>query len=528
MRARAGFVLTIAVLVLLARPAASASPTIEPHWYIAPEVGLMKFDDHIARLIGLSDPDVTVKNGTHGGLRAGRVWSFGIGLEVAGGYSPAKFKDPTSNTEDDGSFMYGSGNLIYSPQIARVGGPFLSAGFGGARLTAKGDTGKDLIAGGKGKKSGSNANMDHGVLDLAAGWWFRLSDKVGLRLEARNLLWTPRKNPQSAQLNYEMIGVALQFNFGGRPKDTDGDGVPDRKDKCPDTRPGCTVDAAGCQHDQDGDGVCDGLDKCPGTPSGATVDAAGCPKDSDGDGVLDGVDKCLDTPRGATVDATGCPKDSDGDGVLDGLDKCPDTPKGATVDATGCPRDSDGDGVLDGLDTCPDTPAGAKVDKDGCPIEIMEKETELLDTGMIRLENVNFESAKSDILPESFPVLDVVGQVLSKWPELRLEIGGHTDARGSARLNQKLSEARAQAVLDYLLKKFPALKAEQFTVKGYGKTRPIAPNNTDLGRAKNRRVEFVVINKDVLKKEIERRRLLQQNEGAPVTPQPAPADTTKK
>jgi OOP family OmpA-OmpF porin len=256
------------------------------------------------------------------------------------------------------------------------------------------------------------------------------------------------------------------------------------------------------------------------------VDARGCPIDSDGDGVCDGLDKCADTPHGATVDKDGCPVDSDQDAVFDGIDKCPDTPRGCTVDATGCPKDSDGDGVCDGLDKCPDTPSGAKVDKDGCPIEIMEKETELLDTGMIRLNNVNFETGKAVLLPEDFPTLDVVGQVLTRWPDLRIEIGGHTDSRGGVAYNQKLSEARASSVLTYLVQKFPNLKAEQFTAKGYGKSRPLAPNTTALGMAKNRRVEFVVQNKDVLKKEIERRRLLQKNEPMPGTT--APPDTTRK
>ena len=182
----------------------------------------------------------------------------------------------------------------------------------------------------------------------------------------------------------------------------------------------------------------------------------------------------------------------------------------------------------DGIDACPDTPAGLKVDATGCPIEVTERETELLDTGMIRLQNVNFETNKADILPESFPTLDAVGTLLTRWPQLRLEIGGHTDSRGSAARNLKLSQARADSVRSYLLRKFDALGDTQFTVKGYGKTKPIVPNTSELNWAKNRRVEFVVINKDVLKKEIERRRLLQQNEGAtPVTPQTAPPDTTK-
>jgi OOP family OmpA-OmpF porin len=261
--------------------------------------------------------------------------------------------------------------------------------------------------------------------------------------------------------------------------------------------------------------VCDGLDQCPNTPKGAIVDAKGCPRDADGDGVPDGIDKCPNTPKGATVDARGCPLDTDGDGVPDGLDKCPNTPKGAIVDAQGCPLDSDNDGVPDGLDKCPNTPLGAKVDRDGCPIEILDKETEMLDTGMIRLQNVNFETAKADLLPESMPVLDVVGQLLTRWPELRIEIGGHTDSRGKDAYNQTLSEARANAVLQYLLAHFKDLRPEQYTAKGYGESKPLVPNTNALNMAKNRRVEFVVLNKDVLKKEKERRRLLQKGEGAP-------------
>src|SRR5262249_4407505 len=101
----------------------------------------------------------------------------------------------------------------------------------------------------------------------------------------------------------------------------------------------------------------------------------------------------------------------------------------------------------------------------------------------------------------------------------------------SAAANQKLSGARASSVRSYILSKYPTLDPNQFTVKGYGKTKPIAPNTNDLNMAKNRRVEFVVTNKDVLKKEVEKRRMLQQNEALPApapAPTPAPADTTKK
>ena len=110
---------------------------------------------------------------------------------------------------------------------------------------------------------------------------------------------------------------------------------------------------------------------------------------------------------------------------------------------------------------------------------------------------------------------------------LKIEVGGHTDSRGQPAKNQALSEARANAVLSYLTGKFSTLQPSQYTAKGYGPTKPIAPNSSALNMAKNRRVEFVVINKEVLKRESQRRHLLQQGE-TPAPPTPAPADTTKK
>src|SRR6185436_19471903 len=144
--------------------------------------------------------------------------------------------------------------------------------------------------------------------------------------------------------------VGWTWGIGSRPKDSDEDGVFDKKDKCPDTPHGAVVDKVGCPIDSDGDGVWDGIDQCPDTAKGWPVDAKGCPLDSDGDGVVDGLDKCPNTPKGCTVNAEGCQADADGDGVCDGVDKCPDTPKGCRVDARGCPIDSDGDGVCDGID----------------------------------------------------------------------------------------------------------------------------------------------------------------------------------
>jgi outer membrane protein OmpA-like peptidoglycan-associated protein len=501
---RSRFLLLAAALWLMAPMAAKAAEGTS-HWYIAPYGGWTQFDEKFSTWLG-ANPAFEVEDAFNVGGRLGYRWWNGVGIELAGGWTPSTFERSTPAATSDLTFIHGSGNIFYQPTLGPAGGPFLSAGFGMVRTTLTDDDPAAGLA-----FFGTEKEVDQGVVDLAAGWHIPIGDVVGVRLEARNLLWVPKDKWEAATNNYLIFGGALAFNFGGgKPADTDGDGVPDKKDGCPDTPAGATVDASGCPSDADKDGVLDGLDQCANTPGGARVDARGCPTDADGDGVFDGIDQCADTPRGATVTAQGCPSDSDKDGVFDGIDLCANTPSGATVDATGCPKDGDGDGVLDGLDKCPGTAAGARVDVDGCPIEVTEKETELLDTGMIRLQNINFETGKADIAADSYPTLDIVGQLLTRWPELQIEIGGHTDSRGTAKLNQDLSERRAQAVKDYLVGKFPGLKGEQYTAKGYGEDKPIAPNNNPTNMAKNRRVEFTVLNRDVLRKEVERRKTLQK------------------
>ncbi len=464
--------------MLVAMLPMSRTSVASPSWHLTPLGGYTWFEE------GLEDAPY---GGGRLGIRLGPI----LGIQVAGGYSPSKIDVPGGV---DVSFWHVAGDLTATP-IQWNSGDIYFLGGGGYSDTKP--DGTDGVAA--------------GTFDLGAGlhwWWTR---GFGLALEARNILLIADKNNLDASVdNHVVLGAGLAFGFGGKIADADGDGVADRKDKCPDTPQGATVDATGCPTDGDGDGVFDGLDQCTGTPRGVTVDAKGCPVDSDGDGVFDGLDQCADTPRGATVDAKGCPVDSDGDGVFDGLDQCANTPTGAKADAKGCPTDEDGDGVVDGLDKCQGTAAGLRVDAEGCPIEVTEKETELLDTGTIRLQDVNFETGKADILPESYPALDVVGTVLRKWPELNIQVGGHTDSRGSASYNQTLSESRAKAVLEYLLQKFPELKPEQFTTVGFGESKPLAPNNNQLNMAKNRRVEFTVMNRDVLKREVERRKLLKK------------------
>ncbi len=112
---------------------------------------------------------------------------------------------------------------------------------------------------------------------------------------------------------------------------------------------------------------------------------------------------------------------------------------------------------------------------------------------------MNFTTGSAELDPSSFSVLDEAGEVLSRWPQLRIEIAGHTDSRGKAETNKSLSERRAQAVSDYMLWRFPQISSAQLRVRGYGEEIPIAPNSTPEGRAKNRRVELSVINREELR-----------------------------
>jgi len=201
--------------------------------------------------------------------------------------------------------------------------------------------------------------------------------------------------------------------------------------------------------------------------------------DTDGDGVPDNLDRCPNTPAGARVDASGCELDSDGDGVVDRLDRCPNTVRGARVDANGCELDSDGDGVVDRLDRCPGTKAGVKVDANGC--EVRE---------VISLKDVNFATNSAQLTPTSSAKLDEAAETLRKRGNVRVEVAGHTDNRGSASRNRVLSQQRAEAVMRYLVSK--GVNPANLTARGYGPDEPEADNKTEAGRAANRRVELRV------------------------------------
>ncbi len=237
--------------------------------------------------------------------------------------------------------------------------------------------------------------------------------------------------------------------------------------------------------DSDGDGVPDRIDECPDTPQGVVVDSVGCPVDSDGDGVPDYIDECPDTPKGVVVDSVGCPIDDDGDGVPNYIDECPDTPQGVVVDSVGCPVDTDGDGIPDYLDKCPNVPGPES--NYGCP-ELKKEVRSLFKKAM---QGIQFETDKDVIKKSFYPTLDKIVEVMKTNPTYMLSIGGHTDDVGSEEYNQVLSEKRAGSVRRYLIEH--GVEESRIASKGYGKTMPIADNTTVEGRALNRRVEFEVI-----------------------------------
>ncbi|RTL60598.1 MAG: OmpA family protein [Sphingobacteriales bacterium] len=275
------------------------------------------------------------------------------------------------------------------------------------------------------------------------------------------------------------LGITLKSLTENRSKqvftDSDKDGFPDNSDECPDV-PG-TV--RGCP-DRDKDGVADKDDKCPdkfGPPSNG-----GCPiiVDTDGDGINDDVDKCP-TEKGLAK-YNGCPApDTDKDGIPDDEDKCPNDFGVARY--YGCPvPDTDGDGVNDEEDKCP-TLAGT-VENNGCP-EVKEEVKKKIDQAA---KEVFFDFGSIKIKKESYKVLDEVVKILNDDKDLKLSIDGHTDNIGTAERNKIRSQERADAIKAYLMSK--NIAAERLTAQGFGFDHPIATNNTEAGRAKNRRVEM--------------------------------------
>ncbi|HEX3166425.1 MAG TPA: OmpA family protein [Chitinophagaceae bacterium] len=230
--------------------------------------------------------------------------------------------------------------------------------------------------------------------------------------------------------------------------------------------------------DTDGDGIFDSRDKCPTVAGVAKYE--GCPvPDTDKDGIFDDKDKCPDMPGYPELD--GCPyPDRDRDGVTDNKDRCPDEPGSTKND--GCPViDRDGDGVPDATDRCPDTPGPGS--NYGCPEDVKTKLTYIA-------KNIYFHTNKATLQNISYGPLDQLADILTRYPNAKLTIEGHTDNTGSNAYNLKLSKNRAQAVVDYLVSK--GIAVSRLNAVGFGEDKPVTTNKTAEGRTLNRRVELIL------------------------------------
>jgi outer membrane protein OmpA-like peptidoglycan-associated protein len=260
-----------------------------------------------------------------------------------------------------------------------------------------------------------------------------------------------------------------------------------------------TATPARVDGDADNDGIRDSEDRCARDPEDrdAFQDQDGCPEpDNDHDGILDTRDACPNNPedRDGFEDHDGCPElDNDKDGLVDTKDKCPNDPedKDGFEDEDGCPdEDNDQDGILDATDLCPNEPETKNnyADQDGCPDE---QQVRVLGDNIVLDDRVHFRTNNAMIRIISYPLLERLAKLINDHPEyVHIDIEGHADERGPESFNQKLSEDRANSVLEFLVKH--GVARERLSAAGFGTTRPIAPKRSEYSWLLNRRVEFRV------------------------------------
>lgn len=385
-------------------------------------------------------------------LSVGRYIGGGFVFELAGSVNQIdKYGDMGTNDLSyyavDGSFNYSLRALLNDGWID----PVIGVGGGYTQIGDQGDLPiSDLSAATLNGKAGIN-------------FWF--NDNVALTVESNY----KHVFDENAATHFQHA-AGIKFMFGG--VDTDGDGIYDKDDECPET-PGLP-EFNGCP-DTDGDGIEDRRDACPEEAGLAEFD--GCP-DTDGDGIPDPEDDCPE--EAGLAELNGCP-DADGDGVPDNEDDCPN--EAGPEENNGCPfEDRDDDGVLDKDDECPDTPG--TVENNGCPepdVEVISELNEYSNT-------VLFDLNKATIRSESEEALQAIADIMEEYPNTIFHVEGHTDSTGSAEYNMQLSRERAAAVEEWL--ENAGIASNRLTSEGYGEEQPIATNNTAAGRQENRRVEI--------------------------------------
>lgn len=332
---------------------------------------------------------------------------------------------------------------------------------------------------------------------LGAKFW--ATESVAVRADVRLIRGPSSKDPYTLDASYGefLLGVSWAPDLGSgpppAPPDPDGDGVLGDADLCPDVA-AQTPDGCPAAKDSDGDGFTDDVDNCPDGPEtvNSWEDDDGCPDevpDFDSDGIDDVKDACKSRAedKDGFEDEDGCPEpDNDGDGVMDEADKCPD--EAGPPANNGCPdTDSDGDGVVDRQDNCPQEAGTA--DNHGCKkkqlVTITKDQLKILD-------KVHFRTNRATIQRRSRPLLNNIAQVLEAHPEItRVRVEGHTDDRGPNEKNKTLSQARAEAVVDYLVER--GIDRNRLEPIGFGEEHPLGDNTTRQGREANRRVEFNIV-----------------------------------
>ncbi len=421
--------------------------TSENPWAVAIGANLINLQgDDVNSNLNLGAPALSLS----GYLTSG----FSVGVKYGIGKA-----EPQDNVKRDYSYLDGIIRYNLSEENTV---PYLFGGYGLSRFADGADKEGMFPSGESGRTTFGGIGVD-----------IPIGDQININIS------TSYRNTQETNDSFNHLQhiIGLSYNFGAG--DSDGDGVSDKKDVCPDI-PGLK-EFNGCP-DTDSDGIPDNKDSCP--EEAGPEDLQGCP-DSDGDGIADKDDACPNEAGVASLN--GCP-DSDGDGVSDVKDKCPYD--AGDPDNMGCPwADRDGDGVLDKDDKCPDEIGTEK--NGGCP----DQPSDLIDYINSNENRFLFDANSSKIKEIDSQKIEKLKKLLSSYTNVIITVEGHTSSDGSTAYNQKLSEDRAEAVKAYLIGL--GLDSSRIETIGFGETKPIKPNSTRNGRIENRRAE---INRSVVLK----------------------------
>ncbi|MBM4365077.1 MAG: OmpA family protein [Deltaproteobacteria bacterium] len=330
---------------------------------------------------------------------------------------------------------------------------------------------------------------------VAAGWHLAQPTEITLELHGNSVGAKASQNAAELLLGAKLFaGDFVAISAGGGTGLGGGVGAPDFRVYA---GVGIAPSLDPANRDTDRDNIRDGDDKCPrdAEDMDGYQDKDGCPElDNDADGREDQVDKCPNDPEDddGYLDNDGCPEaDNDKDGVADADDQCPN--EAGPAELAGCPnRDTDGDGMGDDLDRCPYDAEDfdGDRDEDGCP---EENSRVVVEKNFIRINDViYFDTNKTSIQERSYDLVDEIAKVVNENPQiLKIRIEGHTDDVGGDMQNFKLSQGRAKAVLDYLVSR--GVDPSRLQSAGFGESMPLVANDSEANRAKNRRVEFVIV-----------------------------------